>query len=275
MFLVQEDDKEGGFDEDDEEVEDMSQSVDITLEDDAYADQVTEQIISPNTPVTEWEEERKRMEKVVGQTAKSLPVFSFEEKEEEIAMARSIEKEEYEEEEKDQEREEEGEENQEEGEEGEENQEEGEKGEERENNEEEESNGEDGSVVSYDRMGSEYSGSSCRTDEDLDSLEWVKNITLFSFLHEYGDTAASDQLMEEKESLSHAALIDQLQVSAELESFSGIVVGLRNRCCCLCKDDCKLLVCVYLVFPADRESTGAMVAQDVCSGLFPSHGGRV
>ena len=267
MLLVQEDDKEGGFDEDDEEVEDMSQSVDITLEDDAYADQVTEQIISPNTPVTEWEEERKRMEKVVGQTANSLPVFSFEEKEEEIAMARSIEKEEYEEEEKDQEREEEGEYPD-----GEENQEEGEEGE---NNEEEESNGEDGSVVSYDRMGSEYSGSSCRTDEDLDTLEWVKNITVFSFLHEYRVIAASDQLMEEQESLSHAALIDQLQVSVELESFSGIVVGLHNRCCCLCKDDCKLLVCVYLVFPAGRESTGAMVAQDVCSGLFPSHGGRV
>ena len=46
------------------------------------------------------------MEKVVLQTAKSRPVFSFEEKEEGIAMARSIEMEYVQEEEKDQGREE-------------------------------------------------------------------------------------------------------------------------------------------------------------------------
>ena len=72
-------------------------------------------------------------------------------------------------------------------------------------------------------MGSEYSGSSCRTDEDVDSLKWVKNITVVSFLHEYGDTAISDQLMEDQESLSHAALIDQVQVTgSQLEIWSAL-----------------------------------------------------
>ena len=72
-------------------------------------------------------------------------------------------------------------------------------------------------------MGSEYSGSSCRTDEDLDSLEWVKNITVFSFLHEYGETATIDQLMEDQESLSHAALIDQVQLTgSQLEIWSAL-----------------------------------------------------
>ena len=202
---MQEEDKERIFDEDEEEeqneeVEDMSKSVDITLGDDEYVEQVTDQIISPSTPVTEWEEERKRMEKEVGYAAKSLPVFSFDsEEKEEIATAKSMEEEE-------------------------ENQEGEEDMEGESNGEEGESNGEEESLVSHEdshKMDSDYSGSSCRTDEeDSDSLEWVKNISVFSFLVEYSDTAAVDQLTvtEDQEMLSHAALIDQLQVSVTVET---------------------------------------------------------
>ena len=46
---------------------------------------------------------------------------------------------------------------------------------------------------------------------------------LYSFLHEYGETATSDQLMEDQESLSHAALIDQVQLTgSQLEIWSAL-----------------------------------------------------
>ena len=195
----EEKEKEEEEEDDNDEVEDVSKSVDITLGDTEYVEQVTDQIISPNTPVTEWEEHRKKMEGQA-ETDSVLPLFSFDSHAEE-------EDEEEEEEEEEEEKElvvtaeqtgEEEEDNQEVN---------------REEEEEEEEEIEDVDQDETHGLESDYSGSSCRTDEESVSLEWVKNMSPFSFLTGRDSVDAIANFSTEKhELLTHSELVQKLKV---------------------------------------------------------------
>ena len=204
---VEEEDDDEEEEEEEEGEKDTTLAVSFTLEDPGYVEQVTDLIISPNTPGAEWGEMKEK--EVEATTPLKFPFH------EEVGTDKDIKAEAKEEEEEEKEEEEEEEEEEEDEEKKEEDEEEEVEDEEEEEEEEENLPASEGSH----KMESDCSSSSCRTDEESVKLEWVKNITLFSFIaRQEGikEIASGSLVTEGQPAPTYTSILDKLKVNVIL-----------------------------------------------------------